>query len=172
MPVPAVAGEVIFALCAGCALGIGLIQLGRHRRCLPWLLSAVGHAGMLCMFAMPRPGFDLLIWVLTGWFALEAVGWLAGVLPSLDAPALVALPVAGLRRDPALPPVGTSGPVSVVEPTVAGPVMVAVRDRRQLGLRITLAVMALGMASMLVAMQLGMPGMHEMTSHGTGMAGR
>lgn len=169
-PVPAMVGEVIFASCTVCALGIGLAQLGRHRRCLPWLLSAVGHAGMLAMFAMPRAGFDLLTWVLAGWFALEAVGWLAGVLPSLDAPAPVTLRVAGLRRDPTLLPARSSGPVGVLDRTAA-PTVVAVRNRRQAALRITLALMALGMAYMLVAMQLGMSAMHEMTDHGAGMAG-
>jgi hypothetical protein len=171
LPVPAMVGEAIFASCTVCALGIGLAQLGRHRRCLPWVLSAVGHAGMLGMFAMPRAGFDLLIWVLAGWFALEAVGWLTGVLPSLDAPAPVPLRVAGLRRDPTLRPARASGAVGVAERTVAAPTAVAVRNRRQPALRITLALMALGMAYMLVAMQLGMSAMHEMMHHGAGMAG-
>ena len=85
MPVPAGAGVAIFAGCTGFVLCVGLIQLARYRRCLPWILSTVSQAGMLCMFALPMAGLDLLIWVLAGWFALETVGWLAGVLPSLGA---------------------------------------------------------------------------------------
>ncbi|BCJ34162.1 hypothetical protein Athai_16650 [Actinocatenispora thailandica] len=169
-PVPAVVGEAVFATCTVLALGAGLVQLGRHRRCLPWLLAAVSQAGMLCMFAMPVAGFVLLIWVLIGWFGLEAVGWIAGVLPSLDAPARIAIRVAGLRLEPApVPASAGAAAVGVVDRTATEPAAGASRDRHDLALRATLALMALGMAYMLLAMQLGMP--HPSSTENGGMTG-
>jgi hypothetical protein len=79
---PALLGEVVFATCAAGSAAIGVARLRRYRPSLPWFAAAAGHAGMVCMFALPRPGFELLVWVLALCSGLTALGWASGRLPA------------------------------------------------------------------------------------------
>ncbi|MEV0843997.1 DUF5134 domain-containing protein [Actinocatenispora sera] len=135
LAVPAVAGEVAFGVCAVGSAVLGAARLRRYRPSLPWFAVAVGHAGMACMFALPRPGFELLVWVLVLCCGLTALGWATGRLPAGDGE------VAGSGGGAVTGSGGAAHPVAV---------------------RVSLAAMALTMAYLLVAMQLAMPAGHTM----------
>lgn len=155
MPVPAVAGEAVFAACTTACAAIGLARLRRYRPSLPWFAAAVGHAGMLCMFALPRPGFALLVWVLALCYGAVALGWATGRLPAEGG----AVPLA--RPDAAGPDAAGS---ATARPDAAGSGAAGSGTAvHAVAVRVSLVVMALAMAYLLVAMQLAMPAGHHMT---------
>jgi hypothetical protein len=94
-----------------------------------WLAAAADLAAMVYMFVTPIAGFAWLTWVLAGWTALQALGWLTGSLPT--------------RAD-----LGSAAGRRVAA--------TAYPSSRMVSIRVSLAAMNLGMAYMLLAMEFGM----------------
>ncbi|MGH3626632.1 MAG: DUF5134 domain-containing protein, partial [Sciscionella sp.] len=138
-------GQVVFAVAA---LGVGCFLLAdvlRHRRVgALWVIGCVDFAAMVYMFAMPAAAAGWLTGVAVAWFGLQALCWAAGRLGAiggLGGPRLADLPGAA----------GTAVPMSTTPRQVT--------DR---SVRVTLAVMSLGMGYMFLAMQFGMRQMSMM----------
>lgn len=132
-------GKLVFAAAVIATLVyIGVVLVRAERLGWLWPALAADFAAMVYMFVMPVPGLSWLTWILVGWLTLQAVGWLTGALPAradLGSP----------RGGPAAAACGFLQP--------------------DLGVRLSLAAMNLGMAYMFVAMELGMapaPGMVPM----------
>jgi len=196
MPVPARVGVAVFAA-AALALGIGLlIARGRGVRLgWLWLLSVVDLGWMGYMFAMMSSSWAWLSILGAVWFGAQAAAWASGRLGRVVAghglgeadpathhaatqPGGVAGAPAGSQqptRDqrvlagPGHAP--ASGVAAVAAKRVAGfatPGWVIDGGPGDYSVRISLTLMALGMAYMLLAMQFGvisipgMPGMPPM----------
>lgn len=158
MIVPAAAGEAVFVMAATGFGALAAVELGRHgRAAVIWSVAVIDLASMAYMFA----GASLvwLTWLLVGWFVLQALGWAAG---HFDEPperagdrtssAPRAVREAGRVRDPAG---GPGAGLAIVERAVAAPALQA--RNYSPSIRASLAVMALGMAYMLLAMRFGLP---------------
>ncbi len=128
-----------------------------------WLVSLVDLAAMSYMFAMMSIRLVWLTLPLVAWFALQATGWASGRLCTvladrgLDGPSLVSAP--------ALTAVGATA--TSTPPGVVGTRFQLLPDPGEAhhgavhssAIRVTLSLMAVGMAYMLIAMQFGMRGM-------------
>lgn len=130
LPVGAHAGETVFAAAsvATVLLIAVLAARGGVVRAV-WPVAVVDLAAMVYMFAMMSARSAALSVLLAAWFAAEAVAWLVG-------PALMCR---GLHR-PHARATPTASPAAHLDGAV----------------RVTLAVMSLGMAYMFLAMQFGM----------------
>jgi hypothetical protein len=134
--------QLLFAAAALLATGYALARLTRGSRIdLPWITLTIGLAGMWYMWSMR----DGVAWApLTGaaavWFVAESAGWFTSELCGRP----------GNRLLPAAIQVGSRGAASA--PYLAGATPIACGTTR-LGCA-TLGLMALGMAHMLVGMQL------------------
>lgn len=102
-----------------------------------WAVSVVDLVAMVYMFALSSAASAALSYALAGYFVLESVAW--------------AIPVLGdtgrWQGTLALPSSGATAPVVAAPVTLSG--------RASLGLRASLAVMAMGMAYMFVAVLAG-----------------
>jgi hypothetical protein len=129
-------GRLVFVVAAVGTLAYVAAVVVRGER-LGWLWPALAAdlAAMAYMFVMPIPGFTWLTGVLVAWFALEAAGWVTGSLPS--------------RADLGSAAGGRVGAT-------------AYPSSRMVSIRVSLAVMNLGMAYMLLAMEFGMAPMPAM----------
>lgn len=104
-----------------------------------WLLAGADLAAMAYMWAAPVGGLTRLSWVLVAYFGLEAVLWISNSCRQL--------------REHLLPTGTTLLPVEIrTDTTVQSTPAASIRERLQL--RVSLAMMALGMAYMLLAMAL------------------
>ncbi len=169
MPVPATAGTAVFTAAVGMLVAYLVVATARGQATAAvWPLAGLDLAAMVYMFTLPAPGFAWLTGLLVGWFVLQATGWALGTLPVFAG----SEPTPPHQDTPA--PAAASGPSGAT--TVATLAAPAITTRRAIGrstghdlsVRITLAVMSLGMAYMFLAMQLGMAGM---SGHAPGMGG-
>lgn len=174
MLVPATVGVGVFGLAAG----LVVVTLAVFRwRAAPlgtlWLASVIDLVAMAYMFAMMSTRVDWLSVLAAAWFAAQALGWASGWLGGVlergglgeSSPPTHAAPVAALEHEspsdpepaePARSPVSTLAPARVV---TAMRQRVIDGGRRDLSVRISLTVMAIGMGYMLLAMQFGMAAM-------------
>lgn len=137
MVVPASVGRFVFTAVAA-AVAVGSVAVVWLRRISGlWPAATLDLAAMAYMFAMPGIGGSWLPWLLTVWFAVQALAWAAGWLRPM-----------GCHEGRA----GGSVPSSTVG---AVPARAVDRDREH-SLRITLTVMQAGMAYMFLAVQVGM----------------
>jgi Domain of unknown function (DUF5134) len=159
-----VVGAVVFAV-AVLTLGGLLVRERAHSRHLGalWLVAAVDLAAMGYMFAMMDFRLLWLTVALAGWFVVQATGWTSGRL-------YTTLAHGGLGGAQPDRPVGTTA-VRTLAGSAAKQPQPASRHQLHRGsshqtvIRATLAVMSMGMAYMLIAMQFGtalMPGMPGM----------
>ena len=156
-----VVGGVVFAAAAVILAGLLVRERGRGGHIgLLWLVATVDLAAMVYMFAMVDVRLLWLTVALAAWFVVQATGWTTG---RLDA----ALAHGGLGSPPPDRPVSAATPPTPTE-SAGKQVQTASHHHVHDGsshhavIRATLAVMSLGMAYMLIAMQFGtasMPGM-------------
>lgn len=164
--VPGGLGAAIFAAAAAGLAGVLLAAVAQGARVgRLWLVTLVDLAAMACMFVMmvsTRPGW--LAVPLVVWFGLQTAAWASGRLGTVLADGglggprdvvigeRVGVGAVATRRAPG--PAGAPTPLSAVPRHGPG---------HSSAIRMTLSLMALGMAYMLVAMQYGtdasMPGM-------------
>lgn len=183
------------------ALGLVVARLRRWRPGPLWAASVVDLAAMAYMFAMMSTGLAWLSVLAATWFTVQAVGWgtgwYGGMLehgglgdtapPTHDADSALASP----DRTPDPPPAkaqtqaqaqaqaqveAPGGAVTLATPTRTARVAaigqrVIDGGRRDWSVRVTLTVMAVGMAYMLLAMQFGMSPMAGMDGGLSGMSG-
>ena len=133
--------QFFFVIAALLSIGFAVLELFRGKRVdLPWITLSTGLVVMVYMWAMMEgTAWAALSYTAAVWFAIEAAGWLTGEL-------------CGNGAIKWLPPgIGLQGVKK--GPFLAGQYRIAHRTTRS-G-RLTLALMAAGMAYMLVAMQNG-----------------
>lgn len=158
-----VVGAVIFAAAAVTVAGLLIRQRAHgHRIGTLWLIATLDLAAMVYMFTM----MDLrLLWLtvaLVGWLVVEATGWTTGslyatlTLGGLGGPP----PNQPVSAAPAPPPTGSAGE----QPNPGSPHHRHRGSSHRVLVCATLAVMSMGMAYMLIAMQFG-------TAPMTGMPG-
>ena len=154
---PAGVGEAVFGFAAVTVAGFAVTVWARGGGWI-WLIAGVDLAAMVYMFAMSSTRVGWLTWLLVAWFAVEALGWATGRLGGVAA--------SGLGGSRALPAIETAALASVRIDAYARTESVArLGSTYALSIRVTLVVMSVGMAYMLMAMQLGMhtePGMPGM----------
>lgn len=160
MIVPAAAGEVVFVVSA---LVFGaLAAVESVRRGWPgalWLISAIDLAAMAYMFAMTSTRLGWLTGLLATWFVLQSLVWTAGGLNRLDR-GLDGPRVAGTAdMEGQAPSAGRSLDTAVAITERSTVALVQHAAKHSLSVCGSLTVMSMGMAYMLVAMQLGMPQM-------------
>lgn len=134
--VPGSAWEVTFGVAAaGMAAGgvvAWMVEGSRPVNGL-WAISVIDLVAMVYMFALSSVAFAALSYTLAGYFVLETVAWATPVLGDTGRwKGTLALPASGATASAVAAPVTLSG-------------------RASLGLRASLAVMAMGMAYMFVA---------------------
>ncbi|MGE0463783.1 MAG: DUF5134 domain-containing protein [Vicinamibacterales bacterium] len=137
--------QLLFAAAAILAAGYALARARRGTRIdLPWIALTIGLAGMWYMWAM-RDGvaWAPFTYVSAVWFLAEAVGWFTGELCGRNESGW--LPTA-------IGPLGAARTSPTPAPYLAGSRPVACRMTR--AGRLTLGLMAVGMAYMLAGMQL------------------
>ena len=160
MIVPAPVGEALFVGAAAAVGAVAAVEFARHRRTAAiWAVAVIDLAAMAYMFA--GASLDPLTWLLVGWFVLQSLCWAAGSFEQAprradDGPRTAVAPGVGARTD-RLGEIGDrpGGAVATAERSIAGPALQPATFSP--GIRASLAVMALGMAYMLLAMRLGMP---------------
>ena len=138
MPVGPTSGQAVFGAAAAAVVAAIAVAAARGRPVgRLWVLTAADLAVMAYMFALSSVRYlVVLTTVLAAWQVAEAIAWASGYLcPAVPGTRLVA---AGGARGLAVPRPASSG-------------------HEGLALRASLALMSLGMAYMLVAMQFGMP---------------
>lgn len=130
-----------------------------------WLVSVVDFAAMAYMFAMSMFVAWLSLLAAT-WFIAQTIAWASGLPGRIDA----ASGVASRTQTDAISPSTTKPPASDLkvsdasanasapDPAKTGLVQLP-GGRHDWSVRITLALMAAGMAYMILAMQFGMPSM-------------
>lgn len=196
MLVPPAVGVWVFAV-AAVLLAVGLVAAYARAAGVGvlWLVSMVDLAAMAYMFAMMSTPVGWLSVLAAVWFAGQALGWAAGWLGLvLEHRGLgeAVPPTHDTLGSPGPGPTAT-GPSStpVLRPGVAAVSMTATATSstpppkaaaapgggrvvdggtRDWSVRVSLALMSLGMAYMLLAMQLGMP-MMDPAAGMPGMAG-
>ena len=153
-----VVGGAVFAAAAATLAGLLVRERGRgHHLGLLWLVATIDLAAMVYMFAMMDFRLLWLTIALAGWFVVQATGWTTGRLyatlahgglggPSADR--LISAP--GQRT-----PTGSAG--KSAQPASHHPLHHG--SSHHAVIRATLAVMSMGMAYMLIAMQFGMASM-------------
>ncbi|GAB3259537.1 DUF5134 domain-containing protein [Kineosporia babensis] len=135
MPVAAGPGKLLFAVATAAALAAVVATRLRGDTDWLWAIMAVDFGIMIYMFEqMEGRGLSLLAVPLAAWGLLQAAGWFSGLLTEET------------RRHHA--PAGQGSVAAVPE--------LRLGHRQILSLRVTLGVMALGMAYMLLAMNFGM----------------
>ncbi len=183
MLVPASAGVAVYATVAALvAMTLIVARLRGARVGWLWLLGVVEFAVMAYMFAMTTTQVAWLSVLAAAWFAVQTIGWASGWLGQVlergglgelappthpaapltevvatsdtDLGAGVGPDVAGQQPDPG----GAMATMTTTRARVATAMRRRVIDggRGDWSVRITLTVMAAGMAYMLLAMQFGM----------------
>jgi len=140
MPVGSGAGQALFG--GGAAVVVAAIAVAAARGRPAgriWVLTAADLAVMAYMFALSSVRYLIVLTViLAAWQLAEAIAWASGYL----SPAVAHAPVAAAAGP---------GAITVPRPASSG--------HNGRALRASLALMNLGMAYMLVAIQFGMAGM-------------
>lgn len=151
MPVPAAVATPVFAAATVVAAALALrAGLRRRRATALWAMVAVGAAGMTWMYdGVGHGDWSAVVTVLfAAWFVLETALWTTGALTAR----VHALEVRDLPQ-PA-PAAGTAGEGDLLTAQRVE-AAVAVGHEHSRAARATLAVMAVGTAWMLLAMQFG-----------------
>jgi Domain of unknown function (DUF5134) len=152
-----VAGAAVFAAAAVTVAGLLVRQRvhGHHMGTL-WLTATLDLAAMVYMFAMTDLRLLWLTVALAAWFIIEATGWTTARL-------YTTLVHGGLGDPPPHRPTTTDSTAD--QPQPGSPHYLHRGNAHRNLIRATLAMMSIGMAYMLIAMQLGpasmsgMPGM-------------
>lgn len=160
-------GEVVFGVAATAVVGLLVadpLRGGTAGRL--WMVTVVDLAAMVYMFAMMTTRLVWLTIPLVIWFVLQATGWATGRLytavnhgglgASQPRPARALGGVGAARRPPAGSPRDQPHQAPEAHSHDTG------SSAHRSVISITLALMALGMAYMLVAMQFGMSVMGSM----------
>jgi len=167
LPVGAGVGKAIFGVAAVVVLLAAAVPAVRGPG-VPWLWlgTAIGLGAMAYTFVMTSTRYLALTWVLVAWFAVEAVAWSAGPLVGIALRSGLVLDGPGAggphpgpdpRPGPDVEPrLGRSRVAARPSALLAPPLADRQRAVHARSVRITLAVMAAGMALMLLAMQYGM----------------
>lgn len=162
--IPSTGWTIIFAVGAVAALVMAVRRSFVDRRpSLLWLVVAVDFGAMTWMWVMMRFSAPLLTIAFIVWCVIEAVGWMTGALVSEADTALHASSAVAKSAVPAGHGDGHSAGPSTELPVGPGDdasPQSAHGDHVShggLSMRISLAVMALGMAFMFAVMQFGMP---------------
>jgi len=138
LTVPASFWRVIFA-CAGLlAVTWAIGGVGRAAT-LVWLLTAVDLAVMLFMWSGPATGTAALSWLLAGYLLVEAAMWTFDIYRRLDG----AAPVISWQAF-----TGTGGATATITRVSVGSLL------GELDISVSMSAMTVGMAYMLVALQL------------------
>lgn len=165
---PAHAWMLLFAAGALAALAVAAVRTSRtHRIPALWSVVAIDLGAMVVMFEMMQRRWLAVSVLLATWFLLEAVGWGSGRLVAVAADELHTTPEAveaamAPERDGPAAPTPPAHPVEFPEPDEREGVL-ATKQHHAVStvahghvLRISLAVMSLGMTYMFLAMQFGM----------------
>jgi Domain of unknown function (DUF5134) len=159
-----VTGAAVFAAAAVALAGLLVRQRahGHHLGTL-WLIATLDLAAMVYMFAM----MDLrLVWLtvaLAAWFIIQATGWTTARLYTTLAHGGLGDPPP--NRPTTTPPTPTPTESTANQPQPRSPHHPHRGNTHRNLIRATLAMMSMGMAYMLIAMQFGtasMPGMPGM----------
>lgn len=152
MPVPATPGKVTFAVAAVGALGAtAWFSRGERGMSWPWLIAAVDLGAMAYMFEMMESKNAVVTVLLAAWFLVEAAGWASGRLSTVAEREALSL---AAEHDGVVSDAGRGPDVAADRSPVT---VLAVRRHGTYtrSVRLSLVVMALGMAYMLLAMQYG-----------------
>ncbi len=157
MPVGAGFGRIVFALGAVLTLGWGIFdRIHDGRPLLLWLIAATDLASMVYMFSMSTTRIQVLTLLLVVWFVLEAAGWASGAMFALlRAPAEAQEAASSATRQP-VPTRAEAAATVIIQADRQSQGRLAKHSEHMRDLRITLALMSLGMAYMFLAMQYGM----------------
>ena len=138
--IPALAWQLAFAL-AALLIVVWFIWSFSRRRAVNfvWVTSLIAVLAMIYMFALPGAAIPLLTYVLVAYFVAEAIAWFIGAFDEVET---------GRRR---LLPYAV-GPRSDYASKFAHPLT----EAGSLNVRVTLGIMALGMAYMFLAMQIAL----------------
>jgi hypothetical protein len=158
MPVAATPAKIVFTLAGVGALGatVWFSRGGRDVAWL-WLIATVDLGAMVYMFQMMASTSAVVTIALAAWFLIEAAGWGSGLLS-----ATAGRQSLSVAADPEAAPgaVDVEAPGTGADASAVGRSTVAVLTERRhrsyaSAVRLSLVVMALGMAYMLLAMQYG-----------------
>lgn len=171
MPVGAGPGEATFAVAAvGALAATAWFSRGGRGVSWPWLVAAVDLGVMAAMFELMDSRNALVTVLLAAWCVVEAAGWASGRLSAVaQREALSMAAGEGADVDGGHPVEGADlGHGAAAVEGAAEPRATVLTARRHgtyaLTVRLSLVVMALGMAYMLLAMQYGTVAM-PMPSH-------
>lgn len=168
LAVPYRAGTVIFAMSAVIVAGLVVWEAVLRRNISQlWLSTVIDLSAMAYMFEMMSLGVAWLTIPLTGWFLLQVAGWSSGRLYAALAAGSLETPHPTLAA--AAPAASTAGLGKIWRPRDGAAVGVGPQPAglhpvhgphagraHRTTIRVTLALMALGMAYMLLVMHFGM----------------
>jgi hypothetical protein len=159
-----VTAVAVFAAAAVTVAGLLVRQraLGHHLGTL-WLIATLDLAAMVYMFAMTDLRLLWLTVALAGWFIIQATGWTTARLYTTLAHGGLGDPPP--NRPTTTTPASTPTESTANQPHPGSPHQLHHGNAHRNLIRATLAMMSIGMAYMLIAMQFGtasMPGMPGM----------
>lgn len=164
-PVSYRTGVAVCGLATAAAVTYVVIDAVRGRP--PWwlgILTAVDLGAMTYMFAMFREAWVPVTVVLVGWLAFESIGWLSGTWSTVHRQVgLDSSPGPSTSTAPGVPAVGNKRLAGVTLARRSASALEARHDGMgaepvlRWRLRVSLAVMSLGMGYMLIVMQWSMP---------------
>jgi len=138
--IPALTWQLAFAL-AACLIVVWFMWSWSHHHAVNflWVTSLIAMLAMIYMFAFPGAANRILTYLLVAYFVAEAIAWFVGAFDETETGRRRLLPYAvGPRSDYA---------TKFVHPLA---------EAGSLNVRLSLGVMALGMAYMFLAMQIAL----------------
>lgn len=144
-------GVLVFASAAAGVVALVVADAARRKPLtLLWPVTTIDLTAMVYMFAMTSTRSRLLTGVLVAWLIVEALSWGTGLLATLVRHGGLGLSRQRAERVPAM------ANAAAPEPLAAAPARTTGEDLlRGWAIRASLTVMSIGMAYMLIAMQLG-----------------